>query len=363
MRAQACSHSTLSFASSTHAAEVGYHRPTVQQRTAATTIRGKMEIEVNAGDQMDDFCSFPAPLVLPEDELSLDPRYPPQSMRAWIRSKDRNEVTPARNIIYVTTPPGVDPDVEFVRTWSRPLRQSGRKGAIRPPEIGDFLDYLGAFYDGMQVKPLPLLSFVAWDASSQRSRSRKRKLPSCIGLATSTERIDIPISIRPSPDKTFVCQLNLDDLISAAIDILPDDAYALLMLVDQDLFESEDDEFICGREHGGDRVAVISTARYNPILDSKQNVEREHTSPTSHCESYLRERCAAASLQSAPNLRQKKSHNADLNRNDHSTTSLPAVAKGHLEQHTVSALQAAVAAHNALPSLDAVPSATVLASL
>jgi archaemetzincin len=37
-------------------------------------------------------------------------------------------------------------------------------------------------------------------------------------------------------------QLNLNDLLDAAIEILPADAYALIMLVEHDMFEDEDDE-------------------------------------------------------------------------------------------------------------------------
>ena len=48
-----------------------------------------------------------------------------------------------------------------------------------------------------------------------------------------------------------------------------------------------------GRAYGGSRVAVVSMARYNPGLDDRQNVEREHAWPASHCEAYMRECCGA----------------------------------------------------------------------
>ena len=38
-------------------------------------------------------------------------------------------------------------------------------------------------------------------------------------------------------------QLNLNDLLDVAVSILPDDAYAFLLLVEYDLSEDEDDNF------------------------------------------------------------------------------------------------------------------------
>lgn len=119
-----------------------------------------------------------------------------------------------------------------------------------------------------------------------------RAKPNLIGLNTSTESIGI--RWRPSPDGIFPGQLNLDDLLDTAISILPADAYALLMLVEHDLYEDEDDDFCCGRAYGGSRVAVASMARYDPHLDERQNVERNHAWPASHCESYMRACCANA---------------------------------------------------------------------
>ena len=40
------------------------------------------------------------------------------------------------------------------------------------------------------------------------------------------------------------------DFLDAAISILLDGAYALLFLVHQDLFESPEHEFVCGRAYG-----------------------------------------------------------------------------------------------------------------
>jgi archaemetzincin len=81
-------------------------------------------------------------------------------------------------------------------------------------------------------------------------------------------------------------------LLDACIEALPDDAYALLLVVEQDTYEDEDDDFCCGRAFGGSRVAVVSTARYHPLLDTAQGIDREHTWPASHCTAYMEKCCA-----------------------------------------------------------------------
>ena len=86
-----------------------------------------------------------------------------------------------------------------------------------------------------------------WDDPDSKSSKTKANFNKCkyIGLATGTEIIGI--RTRPSKDGIFKGQLNLDDLLDTAISILPNDAYALLMLVEHDLFEDDEDDFCCGR--------------------------------------------------------------------------------------------------------------------
>ena len=287
---QNCQHQDLCFEPSPHAEEAGYRRPTAQQRATAA---GKAK---NSATAVSD-STFPAPLLLPEDDLSLDPRYPAQSLRSWLREKDRNEVTDTRNVIYVGGQLGHAADLTFVSDWAHPTIDGidTSVNPAAPPSHEDVAPYLRTFYHGMQLKCLPeeTFYFTSWENRHQKSKKKAKSAnPRMIGLATSTEIVGI--RTRPSPDKKFH-QLNLDDLLDAAISALPDDAYALLLIVDHDLYEDEDDDFCCGRAYGGSRVAVVSTARYNPVLDEAQNVEREHAWPASHCEAYLRECCGVGS--------------------------------------------------------------------
>ncbi|KAL8996187.1 MAG: hypothetical protein Q9169_004253 [Polycauliona sp. 2 TL-2023] len=304
-----CDHQTMTLSSSSHAAQSGYkqsvHKPPTQRKQSSHSTNS----------------TYPAPLVLPGDELALDPKYPPQSVRSWQRGKDRNAITPQRNVIYVAAQAGVDEEVDCIESWTRP-NLSQEKQAIASkqlapslPAIQDITSYLSAFYHPLSVKACPIpLTFTSWEDTppthkfnTTRKRKRNRPIPSHIALRTDSSKTQIRTR-SPSPDALFPAQLNLNDLIDLAIDILPTDAYALILLVSQDLYEDDEDVFVCGRAYGGSRVAVISTARYNPDLDDTQAVDRLHAWPASHCSEYINAVCndTTASPQLAPRLSRSK---------------------------------------------------------
>lgn len=243
---RACKHTALNFESSIHADEVDFRRPTAQQR-ATGAGKKKQDTDEALG------ATFPAPLVLPGDDLSFDTRCPPQSLLSWVREKERNEVTEERNVVYLAEYPDIVREVHIIQSWSKPqikgeIGNAFAKSADVPsPDAKHVLEYLKAFYHGMNVKLLPagLLRFTSWEDSHEDSLKANSSKPGRIGLTTSTETIGI--RTRLSKDGIFKGQLNLDDLLDTAISILPDDAYALLMLTEHDLFEDEDDDFCCGR--------------------------------------------------------------------------------------------------------------------
>ena len=204
-------------------------------------------------------------------------------------------MTSSRNCIYAAGPPAIAREADFVREWIQPKiksKGSTRARSRRPassadrssyasgasPHVREVVDYLAAFYHGLPVKLLPpeTLSFTLWDEEPPKS-SKAKASPHLMGLATDTECNDIRTRIRTGD--LFDRQLNLNNLINAAISILPKDAYALLVLLDHDIFEDDEDDFACGRACGGSRVAVVSMARYNPSLDDIQEVDEKHPGP------------------------------------------------------------------------------------
>jgi archaemetzincin len=241
---------------------------------------------------------------LPDDELALDPKYPAQSLRSWLRDKDRNAVTPERKTVYVAAPPLVrlKDGADFAADWCKPQDVDG--GELTAPAVGPLLRYLSAFYHGLPVKALSgtPLRFTAWeDDPPRRSAGKVKSKPpqvQHIGLATPSEIVRI--RTRRAPDDEdgarapYTHQLHLDDLLDAAISVLPADAHALLLLVRHDLYEADDDAFCCGRAYGGSRVAVVSAARYDPRLDAAAGIDTAHSWPAAHCSAFVEARCREA---------------------------------------------------------------------
>jgi archaemetzincin len=349
-----CSHSNLLLSPSRNAFVAGYKRPTFAQLTAAATASGTLKKDVASKLTKEaktiHASTFPAPLVLPEDDLAWDPKCPPQSVRSWVREKARNEVTNRRRTVYFVGPPDSGEDFEGIQKLADPLIKLGAKEkAIEYPKTGDVLDYLKAFYHGLPVKMLetPKLEFTADIKVTAVEKSRSTGVPKNVWLNTNSTGSRLGIRVRPSPKshQEYSHQLNLNDLLDAAIAMLPDDAYALLMLVKHDIYEDDDDDFACGRAYGGSRIAVVSSARYNPLLDQIQKVDRLHSWPASHCEEGIEEWLGLF-------------ENMDVD--DPEKMVVESTVK---EGDRKTPMQAALAAHMSLPAMEARPSAAALYEL
>jgi archaemetzincin len=241
--------------------------------------------------------------VLPDDGLAIDPKEPPQSFRSWMTEKLRNPVTRRRKTIYVAPAPKIDKELSAtVGRWAVPfVLQAPLKGGCNPPKAEQAGKYLEAFYHPLPVKILPAeVRFVPW---SEGKTAKPSKQPQYIGLQVG--KGVTRITTRPCPDEVYPQQLNLNDILDAAIEVLPDDAYALVMLTDHDLYEDDDDDFCCGRAYGSSRVAVVSSSRYHPLLDEATGIEREHMWPFSHCETYVQRMCRDAEA-AGPNPKRRK---------------------------------------------------------
>ncbi|KAK0125580.1 hypothetical protein ONS96_009416 [Cadophora gregata f. sp. sojae] len=310
-----CKHESLCFTSTSNAQKFGYSRPNLEKRLAAATPNRILNPSRTPQDDDDsrDSKIYPAPLVLPSSEISLYPHEEGQSLRSWLKNNGVNKITPERKTIYISLPPGFGEDVKFMKGWTMP------KGATKSAKRGLGLDYelvakyVEAFYHGLEVKVLPdgWFSWIldqdessgksegrAKAKTSSKSRSRSKTKSRSIDLETEPEDPQIGlrskdsteytvVRSRPTPNYPYSNQLNLNDILDFAIASLPDDAYALLMLLEHDLYEDDDDEFVCGRAYGGSRVSAMSGARYWPGFDEEENVERVHGWPASHCEAHL----------------------------------------------------------------------------
>ena len=301
----ACQHIPLNFNSLKPSIESDYTQASPERLQAAMKVDQPARKKAKTGNKSTNLSSeagrtsntlplsstFPAPLVVPGDELSFGVQEPAQSVQDWLELDCRNPVNSRRKTIYIVAPPAVADEVDFVNDWSVPdVVSCSKRGKTKvhalQPSVEDVVEYLRAFYHGMPVKLFDQtkLEFISWQ-DDKTSKKRKRQALQYVGLKTGEEVVRI--RCRPSLDRIFQGQLNQLDLLDVAIGILPDDAYALVMLVHHDLYEDEDDDFCCGRAFGGSRVAVVSTARYRPELDKKVEIDVEHSWPASHCSTYL----------------------------------------------------------------------------
>lgn len=132
-----CAHQ-LQSSSITKSASSGHRVYNNQQILTAITGKRKHPRGAVWQHQLD---TFPAPLVLPDDAIDLDPKYPPQSFRSWLNEGVRNQVTARRNILYVAVPPEVDPNVAFVEAWCRPKVESSTVGLYPPTSDSSEFEY------------------------------------------------------------------------------------------------------------------------------------------------------------------------------------------------------------------------------
>ncbi|KAJ5396975.1 hypothetical protein N7509_005088 [Penicillium cosmopolitanum] len=258
-----CDHASVCFSVSPSASKAPFRPRTQRERAIAIRASNPSEQKQDEDFLKDDPETFPAPLMLPGDDLASDPDAYTQSFQDWKYSKYRNSITASRKTIYVMQNPEIDSEVKFLHDWTTPLQshRGGNDTNLKHPQPDDIRDYLAAFYHGLEVKILPssTLRFVPWEPNLSKP---KIKFLEYIGLQIGEERHRI--RTRPAPDNIYKAQLDIADLLSAAEDLLPEDAFALVLLTNMDLYENEDDTFICGRAYGRRRVAIISSARYNP---------------------------------------------------------------------------------------------------
>lgn len=320
-----CRHAVLQLEPSQFAELAGFERPDARSRIAATLKSDRRPKDVRKVEAAAQILSttFPAPLVLPHDALNYDPEEPGQSFRSWLDEEERNIPSQNRKTLYVAALPEIDSKVSFMKDWTRPKathdpasKESkvsrsihgegiGQGPALPPVEVEEVLDYLKAFYHGFTVQSFPRrLRFTAWGSESKaRPGAKKEGIPAYVALQYGKQATRI--RARACPDGAFPAQVNLDDILDAAMAMLPKDAYSLLILTEHDLYEDEDDDFCCGRAYGGSRVCVVQTARYNPLLDQQDKIDQTHVWPMSHCKDYIDKICATEDVVPVkPSMRQ-----------------------------------------------------------
>ncbi|OAQ67704.2 metalloproteases (zincins), catalytic [Pochonia chlamydosporia 170] len=276
-----CKHTSLHLDPSPNASKARFKRPSKQQRIRAVSHNAQPLTPIAL---FDDATTFPAPLVLPDDDLDLDPEYPAQSVQEWREDEERNPITHTRKTIYLVASPSITEEMRPMNDWN-----NSHTIQEREIQLADLKTYISAFYHGMSVKILPQkFTWQAWEHEANKPKYNGKRLKpnhqQLIGLATPHNTL-IGVRCRLSPDK--IMQLNLDDILDALAETVPADAYAIMMLLHQDMYEGDDEIFTGGRAYGGSRIAVVSSFRDHPARLSSDI----HRWPASHCASYVSAIC------------------------------------------------------------------------
>ena len=112
------------------------------------------------------------------------------------------------------------------------------------------------------------------------------------------------------------------------------------------------------------RIAVVSMARYHPNLDRIQDVERDHAWPVSHCSAYIQKCCQTEEVMPPKKTKSKSKHKQNGWPEDPIViSSSPAHPERLTKRTTISPLEAATEAYNALPPISTSSSARTLSDL
>lgn len=298
---QLCKHTHLYLDVSPHASKAGFRRATERQRILAATKDGRVRKQpdlLTSKELFEDETVFPGPLTLPGDELAEDPECPPQDFREWRDEEERNPVTQDRKTIYLVASPTIGKDVSKLHAWSvcSSLDSTGKDAqTVKPPDIHDIKDYISAFFHGMDVKlfkkPFYWQKWDKYDGTVLKNADIERR----IGLKTPSRNL-FGIRCRASSDGVSPMQVNLNDILDALMENIPPDAHSIMMLLEQDMYESAEDVFCAGRAYGGSRIAAVSLFRDQPSCAPPDD---GHAWPSSHCAAYIDSLCLDGSKPAA----------------------------------------------------------------
>lgn len=153
---EACFHNPLQCDAFLHGEVARYNRIPWARRKASMAPSSRVPKTSQLGDNdvepPSHALNYPAPLVLADDDLALDPSYPPQSFRARANLKERNPVTGTRKTVSVARSPSLGEALSGMIECAELKRLDGteepksKPASLQPPRCDDVLAYLRAFY-------------------------------------------------------------------------------------------------------------------------------------------------------------------------------------------------------------------------
>ncbi|KAG5775270.1 hypothetical protein H9Q73_011053 [Fusarium xylarioides] len=296
-----CNHQTVYVNCSSAAADAGFVRPSPEERTLAMSKTGRLArgTYLAREDAVDDEHTFPGPLVLPQDHITENPSEQGQSCKDWFAmqtTQQRCEAISTRNRIYLYNPPSLKHLSEEMQSWMNPILPQGiapgpERWTWTLKEYRQLIVYLRAFFTTMHISQCSLgtTHFVPIQG---RKRVHFADAPktSVVGFTVSEDGEAFEIRHRPSPDGLSRMQLNVSDLKTALLQNKAQAAHSVVMVVNHDLYEDEEEEYITERVWVADGVAIISAFRHNPSFDGLADIDGVHRWPASHCQAYVDQR-------------------------------------------------------------------------
>ncbi|KAJ3541353.1 hypothetical protein NMY22_g3915 [Coprinellus aureogranulatus] len=119
-----CPHDSLLLEPSRHASVAGYRRPSGREiadamaatpaNASSSKVAKKGSTELQHSSPAINPETFPAPLVLPNDDLAWDPECPGQDMAEWLGERKKISPKAKRKVVYVAAPPTVSDDAQWL---------------------------------------------------------------------------------------------------------------------------------------------------------------------------------------------------------------------------------------------------------
>ena len=146
-----------------------------------------------------------------------------------------------------------------------------------PALLRKVTDFLSAYF-GCKVKalpPLPLLLRQKAPKKAKKAAAKKGKKAGAGGAvgeaAVRIEAAGVEVGVEVKQGamhdaKSKSTCLSVLDLLDAMTEVLPGDAYCVLGITDQCIYEKNPDGHMLGRAFGGSRIAVFTTAVYGRAL-------------------------------------------------------------------------------------------------
>ncbi|KAF5677839.1 hypothetical protein FDENT_9136 [Fusarium denticulatum] len=212
-----CNHKTVYVNCSSAAADAGFVRPSLEERTLAMSKTGRLArmTYLAKEDAVNDNQTFSGPLALPGDHLAEHPREQGQSCKDWFAieaTQRRQQAISNKNRIYLCGPPNMKYLPEQMQSMMNPYCPILPQGVAPGPER-----WTCTLKQYRQLTEARSLAFTPQT--------------SAVGFKFRDDGKTFEIRHRPPPDGLARMQLNVSDLRTALVQIKAQAAHSVVMVI------------------------------------------------------------------------------------------------------------------------------------